>query len=479
MNKSSIFVWGISFFLLGSFLGVSKQTGIILPLILFVFGLFCSFKIKERRLKIFAIFLVFFLLGFLKAEVSSWETSTYSKYYGQKAFFKATITKDPEIYKQRFKRITLKPEGFDQMLLTTFFSRDQYFYGDHVFVSGKIKEPRSDDDFNYKRYLQSKNIYAQISSPEIFVLTKANGFTLNSNPAIFWSLKFKHWVYKQFQQKLPKEQAGLLVSLLVGQKELLSEQTITEFTKAGLAHIIAVSGFTLTLILLFCNKLGAYIGKKKAWIICLAVAFLYIVMADFAAGVIRAALMSGIFVFGKSLGRQYALLPALAFTAGALVFLNPLIIKYDIGFMLSFLSILGILFFVPPLEILLEKIHIPKRFEIRSIIATTLAAEIVTVPLTLYYFQQFSVVAPLSNLLILPILPICLALGYLVCFPLIGFLIAKILLIPLNYSLFVVSTLSSFKYSTLNFKIQASVLILAYIGIFLFYRALMRKLKDV
>ena len=159
MNKSSIFVWGISFFLLGSFLGVSKQTGIILPLILFVFGLFCSFKIKERRLKISAIFLVFFLLGFLKAEVSSWEESKYSKYYGQKAFFKATIAKDPETYKQKFKRITLKPEGFDQMLLTTFFTRDQYFYGDHVFVSGKIKEPRSDDDFNYKRYLQSKNIH--------------------------------------------------------------------------------------------------------------------------------------------------------------------------------------------------------------------------------------------------------------------------------------------------------------------------------
>ncbi|MHB8871322.1 MAG: ComEC/Rec2 family competence protein, partial [Candidatus Doudnabacteria bacterium] len=321
MNKSSIFVWGISFFLLGSFIGVSKQTGLIFPLVVFLFVLFYSFEFKKRSLVISSIFLSFFLFGFFKAEISSWEQSKYLKYYDKRVFFKATITKDPETYKQKFKRITLKPDGLDQMLLTTFFTRDQYFYGDHVFVSGKIKEPRSDDDFNYKRYLQSKNIYAQISSPEIFVLTKASGFTLNSNPAIFWSLKFKHWVYKQFQDKLPKEQAGLLVSLLVGQKELLSEQTITEFTKAGLAHIIAVSGFTLTLILLFCNKLGAYIGKKKAWAICLAVAFLYIVMADFAAGVIRAALMSGIFVFGKSLGRQYALLPALALTAGVLVFL--------------------------------------------------------------------------------------------------------------------------------------------------------------
>ena len=477
MNKSSIFVWGVCFLLLGAFLGVSFNKGIWYALV-FLLVLFLVTHLKHERLKTLAILLIFFSVGFLKAELSSWKQSQYQSFYDKKVYFKGYIVKDPETYKQKFKRITLRPENQKQLLLTTLFTRDQYFYGDYVFVSGKIKEPNSEGDFNYKRYLESKNIYAQLSSADIFVLSPAKGSSFKYNPAIYWSLKFKHWVYKQFQQRLPKEQAGLLVSLLVGQKELLSEQTITEFTKAGLAHIIAVSGFTLTLILLFCNKLGAYIGKKKAWAICLAVAFLYIVMADFAAGVIRAALMSGIFVMGQSFGRQYALLPALAFTAGLLVLQNPLIIKYDIGFMLSFLSILGILFFVPLIESFLEKLHIPKKFEIQSILATTLAAEISTIPLTLYYFKQFSVVAPISNLLILPILPVALALGYLVCLPLIGFLIAKLLLIPLNYSLFVVSKLAALKYSTLNFGISSSVLIATYIGICLGYIALKRRLKD-
>lgn len=478
MNKSSIFVWGVCFLLLGAFIGVSFNVGIYYALVVLLITFFLAIRLKHGKLKALAILLVFFLLGFLKAEISSWNQSTYTNYYDKKVYFKGYIVKDPETYKQKFKRITLKPDNKKQLLLTTLYTRDQYFYGDYVFVSGKIKEPNSEGDFNYKRYLESKNIYAQISSPDIFVLTPAKGVSFKYNPAIYWSLKFKHWVYQQFQQRLPKEQAGLLVSLLVGQKELLSEKTITEFTKAGLAHIIAVSGFTLTLILLFCNKLGVYIGKKKAWAICLAVAFLYIVMADFAAGVIRAALMSGIFVIGKSFGRQYALLPALALTAGLLVLQNPLIIKYDIGFMLSFLSILGILFFVPLIEMFLEKLHIPKKFEIQSIIATTLAAEISTIPLTLYFFQQFSVVAPISNLLILPLLPVCLALGYLVCLPLIGFLTAKLLLIPLSYSLFVVSKLAAFKYSTLNFGISSSVLVVTYIGICLGYVALKRRLKD-
>jgi len=478
MNKSSIFVLGVCFLLFGAFLGVSLNRGIYYALAILLTMFLLAIYSKNKRLKILAILLIFFLLGFLRAELSSWKKSTYKNYYDQKVYFKAYIVKDPETYKQKFKRITLKPENRKQLLLTTLYTRDQYFYGDYVFVSGKIKEPNSAGDFNYKRYLESKNIYAQISAPDIFVLTPAKGISFKYNPAIYWSLKFKHWVYKQFQQRLPKEQAGLLVSFLVGQKELLSEKTITEFTKAGLAHIIAVSGFTLTLILLFCNKLGVYIGKKKAWAICLAVAFLYIVMADFAAGVIRAALMSGIFVLGQSLGRQYALLPALALTASFLVLQNPLIIKYDIGFMLSFLSILGILFFVPAIEMFLEKLHIPKKFEIQSIIATTLAAEISTIPLTLYYFQQFSVVAPISNLLILPMLPVSLALGYLVCLPLIGFLTAKLLLIPLNYSLLVVSKLAALKYSTLNFSISNTVLIITYIGIFLGYIGIQKRLKD-
>ncbi len=478
MNKSSIFVFGVSFFLSGSFLGVSFKTGIGSAIFIFVFALLLALLIKDKRLRISMILLSFFMLGFLKAEFSSWKMSEYAKYYDRKVFFKGYIAKDPETYKGKFKRITIKAEGTKQLLLATLFTRDQYFYGDYVFVSGKIKEARSFGDFDYKRYLETKNIYAQISSPEIFVLSKAHGFSFKYNPGIYWSLRFKRWVYKQFQERLPKEQAGLLVSLLVGQKELLSEKTISEFTKAGLAHIIAVSGFTLTIILLFCNKLGTYIGKKKAWAICFLVAFLYMVMADFAAGVIRAALMSGIFVIGKSLGRQYSLLPALAFTASLLVFLNPLIIKYDIGFMLSFLSILGILFFVPIIEIFLKKLKVPERFEIRAIIATTLAAEISTIPLTLYYFQQFSIVAPLSNLLILPIIPVCLALGYLVCIPLIGFLTAKVLLIPLNYTLFVVSRLAAFKYSTLNLKINSFVLTLGYIGVFLGYWFLKTRLKD-
>jgi competence protein ComEC len=382
----------------------------------------------------------------------------YQAFLEQKVILDGYVVSDPEKYAFNQQRFEIIPETkFKQRILATSSARTPLAYGDKIYLIGKIKTPKSTGEFDYVNYLAAQNIYAEISAPQIFIVGKTI-----LNPVVYFGLKVKHFVYRRFQRYLPQEQSALLIALIVGQKDLMSKNAVNAFNAAGVAHLIAVSGFVLTLLLIFSEKLGAYIGKKKVLVLCLALAIIYIVMANFAAGVIRAALMTGIYLLSKRFGRQYQVLPALALTAALLVAINPLIIKYDIGFMLSFLSILGIVLYVPLLKIILSKL--PEQFQIKEIVATTLAAQLITAPLVIYYFKQFSLIAPVTNLLIVPTIPVTLWLGYSLCLPWVAAIAAKPLLVVLNFILMAVFGLAQISHASIALSIGWRALVGIYIA---------------
>jgi len=346
-------------------------------------------------------------------------SSEFTPLYGTKAAVRGLITADPEAKNGRMN-FTVRPEGLRQEILITVFSGRDLRYGDSVYIQGKLAAPKPFGDFDYPDYLAAKNIYGEMFLPDVFVLKRGQGSWL-----VAQSLKLKHYLFARFLAVLPAQPAALLIALISGDKNYLTADNTAAFNNTGLAHLIAVSGYKLTLVLIALDSALPYLGRKKVLVLSAGFSIFYAVMADFAPAVLRACIMSGLFVLAKALGRKYAILPALLVTAALLLWFNPLLIKYDLGFILSFSGILGIIFFAPVFQIILRKL--PKKFGLKEVLISSLAAQLATTPLMLYFFHQFSLAAPLANILTVPLLGPGIIAGYFCAFPGLGRLIAWML----------------------------------------------------
>jgi competence protein ComEC len=418
---------------------------------------------------IFILFLVF-LIVLVWIRISFWQAkSEYANFFGQKVVLQGKVAADPQI-KNSKSIIVLSVAGYRQKILVQFFGAPNFEYGNTLFIIGKITAAKPFDDFDYPDYLAAKNIYAQIFYPQAFVLSKSKG-----NVVIYYGLKIKHYLFEKIGKNLQKQQAGLLISLISGNKDFLDPADVQAFNATGIAHIIAVSGFKLTLIFISLEALVGVISRRKILVLSIFFAACYLIMTDFAPAVMRAIIMSAVFFGAKLSGRQYRTLPALLLTAVILLAANPLIIKYDIGFILSFTGILGIIFFGPLLHQALHKI--PAKFGLKEIFISTLAAQIATAPIIAYFFHQFAIVGPLTNLILIPLLGPTIIAGYFCALPFFGKFLALAIKIPLAIMLLTAHLFAGFKYSSLQLNISSRLLAAAYLAEFVIYLAILLMLK--
>ena len=118
----------------------------------------------------------------------------------------------------------------------------------------------------------------------------------------------------------------------------------------------------------------------------------------------RAGVMAVILLLAQYLGRLSQATRAVIFAASLMLFLNPLLLKSDVGFQLSFLAVLGIIYFQPVLGKWLRKVPDYKIFPVRATLSTTLSAQVFTMPVLLYNFGYVPLLSPLTNILIVPFL---------------------------------------------------------------------------
>jgi competence protein ComEC len=467
--RNSVFLF--SLFIILIFL--SYQSLLLIMLALGSFLLFWKLERKRLLLILILVSFVFLRMALTFNQVSQKE-QTFKDLIGTKIVTEGIVVNDPQ--KKEFiahlnqQVFYLKTLGLKEKIRVSTTSGQNIQYGDLVLVVGKLKQAEPFSNFNYPMFLASAGVYAQIQSGEVYILKHEA-----ANPLFSAALSFKHLLFRRFQQNFPKEQAGLMIALLTGDKNYLSKGAQNSFSLTGTAHIIAVSGFILTLIMLGIFEFRTTLGNKVTLGLIFLAAFLYLVMAGFAPGVIRAALMSLILIICKLKRREYLLLPALLFTASVLLLLNPLLLIYDLGFIFSFLSILGIYLFNPFFNYYLA--NIPSRFGIREILSSTFSAQLVTAPLTAYYFQTFSIVAPIANLVILPLIPPILTVGYLAVLPLVGKLVAYLLFLPLEYILRSINFLARLPFASLFFQPSKAGVVAIYFIELLLWLWLNQRLK--
>lgn len=215
----------------------------------------------------------------------------------------------------------------------------------------------------------------------------------------------RQWSTQELARLYGEPTAGFLQGLLVGGNSTLSSTLQDAFRRSGTVHLVAVSGFNITIVMLFVAQLTQHLPLPRAlrFLLQVLAVLTFLVIAGFTASAVRAAIM-GIAATGvRLLGRAVTPAVLILCVGSAMVLWNPFLLIYDLSFQLSFGAVLGLVLFARPLTSALY--WLPRFYALRETVATTLAAQVIASPLILGSFQTFSVIAIATNALILPLMP--------------------------------------------------------------------------
>jgi competence protein ComEC len=289
-------------------------------------------------------------------------------------------------------------------------------YGDEVALEGKLTAPSTH---------ATGDVQASMSFPRIVVGTN------DGNPLIAQLYHLRvHWA-TIMTQVLPQPLAALLIAIVLGLRTPTLKPLTQLFNVTGTAHLIVPSGFKVTIVagmIQNCTKwlqtgyISRYIpgrrynsGRWLQTILVIAGIALYTILSGAGAAALRSGIMGSLLVLAPRIGRTYNIYTALAFSAFIMSLQDPTVL-WDVGFQLSFLGTLGIVLFTPSIERRLHFLsHLPGGYIIAENCAVTMAAELATLPIFANTFQQISLVAPLTNMLTVPLLGILIILGLLIC----------------------------------------------------------------
>lgn len=281
----------------------------------------------------------------------------------------------------------------------------QLRYGDELLISANylpVEPPYNPAEFNFKQWLASKNIYHQtfIRQEQLIKLGDNKG-----NPIIAYALEVRKKQVEIYRKLIRDDEAFAVAStLILGYRADLSKETLAAYSKTGTIHALSVSGMHVGIIYIMLNWLLFFLDKQKAGrifkvvLICTLIWY-YSLLTGFSPSVLRSAIMLTAFILAKRLKRSTNSYNILAFTASSLLIYDPFLI-WDVGFQLSFIAVFGLVYYQPKIYKwwYFENKWIDKLW---SAVAMSLAAQLATLPLSVYYFHQFPVYFIISNLFIL------------------------------------------------------------------------------
>lgn len=293
-----------------------------------------------------------------------------------------------------------------------------YNYGDEIKFRGKIDrvETFETDDgkvFDYPQYLLMKfRAVGIVKYPkDVSLESEGNGNAIVSN-----ILQIKRKLENAILRSLPMPESALARGLLTGGSASFSDAFRQAMQRTGTSHIVAISGYNVTIIILIFflavrRRLG-YIAALASGFAALAA---FVILTGASASIVRAGIMGSLFLASKLVGRQNRVEYTVFLAAGVMVALNPLIVRYDAGFQLSFLAILGLVYLSKYFDSgLARRLPHYRRLggSVREAVSSTCAAQLVTWPIIAGMSGQISLVAPLVNAILLPLVPLTMAVSF-------------------------------------------------------------------
>lgn len=286
-------------------------------------------------------------------------------------------------------------------------------YGDCYLFKGKfnrLKPPQNPYAFDYAHYLQLRAVYISAFIPS----SKRSLMHTDSTSFVARSILLRNNLLKHIEHwNLPARQEQISKALLVGYRDEVDADLLQAYSAVGAMHVLAVSGLHIGIVYLVLGKLLFFLRSRKARVIkaflivlCL---WLYAAITGLSPSVVRAATMFTFVAVGVSLRRNTSVYNTLLASAMLLVMIKPTYL-FEVGFQLSYLAVFGIVWLQPKLEKLWRPTFRPLKF-VWDIVTVSVAAQVATFPLGLYYFHQFPGLFLLSNLLVLPLVTLLMYLG--------------------------------------------------------------------
>ncbi|MCK5320417.1 ComEC family competence protein [Candidatus Parcubacteria bacterium] len=424
-NKSKIFFASLLVFLFSIFVASFLPQKIIRhDLIFFALGLFCLalffYFPKSKKARITLIFFTVFFFGCWRYSIGLPKNYPDRIWYynGGEHKIIGVIVKEPDIRQTnqkleiKVKTVDDKIKGVKGKILVSVDLYPVFAYGDELEFICVLRAPEKYQGFSYDRYLARYDIYSVCYYPKIL---SHNQFVENNITAKFYKniYLFKNKVRLLINSSLNKNESDFARAIILGDKRALSVEVRENFSKSGLSHIAVISGLHISIIvaLLMFFLIFAGLNRNSAFYASGFFLFLYIILIGAPASATRAGLMGFLLLLSLKIGRLNKIANSLLLAAVILLLINPRLLRDDIGFQLSFLAVLGIIYIYPKIKRVLEKIFVFKKFKnnfsifIINTICITLSAQIITAPILLYNFGTVSLIAPVSNILVLWLLP--------------------------------------------------------------------------
>ena len=316
----------------------------------------------------------------------------------------------------RAKELIVPDKTFevDERTLIQTGSFPTHQFGDRLSVIGSLQTPQNFSDFDYIQYLKNKDIRTVMYSPKIKESQGLNlGFGTRFKIALYNKLfKIKELFENAIKHSLPEPYAAYINGILLGSRQDIPQSVKDAFNKTSTTHILAISGYNITIIAeALLGALVLIMRRKRAFWISVVIILLFTILTGASASVVRAAIMGLLLLFANGYGRLYNARNGIAMAAGLMVFLNPFVLFFDIGFQLSFLAVLGLIYVYPYLSSKFKKV--PEIWVLKENLLMTISAQTLVFPLLIYYFNQFSLVSLPANILVLPFMPLTMLFGFL------------------------------------------------------------------
>lgn len=354
-----------------------------------------AWLLRRTRLALASWFIIVLVLGLWRTAAWQEQNDRFVALIGQNVDLQGTIADDPTAGDNRqmsykLKSLTLLDKTTGQTVghlpgtITIYSYASALQRGYRLEVTGTVKHGYG-------------NALVSMSYPRMTILdTKQSELE-----------QWRQHFFAGMRTALPEPVSSFGLGLLVGIRALIPKNMQTELALVGLSHLVAVSGYNLTIIVRAVERSLGRFGRGITLNVNLWLISGFLIVTGASASIVRASLVSVLSLVAGFYGRRFPPLALILLTAAATGLYNPGYLT-DLGWLLSYLAFFGVLILAPAIE---ARLGHPKLVVVRLFIESA-AAQLLTLPLILYFFNELSIVAPITNLIILPMVPLAMATSF-------------------------------------------------------------------
>lgn len=425
MNNNYILYILVVGFTLGIFISSFIKLGfsfflflLLLAILIFAWGrFFAKDKTLISPIILLAIFIFSFGLGILRYEIKEIrnENVRLNSLLGEKVTLSGVISDEPAVKDQSVQLIVAEETGSKILVSTGLFP--EFEYGDEISVTGKLERPENFEtdtgrDFDYINYLAKEDIFYQISFAQAKFISAGHGSFLKTK-----LFAFKNAFTDKINLLIKEPESSLLGGLLLGAKNSLGKELQNDFRVAGVSHIVALSGYNISIVAVGIMYVLAFLPKALSLSFGVLGILLFAIMTGGTATVMRASIMALLVLLARGTNRKYDITRALLLAGVFMLIQNPKILVFDISFQLSFLATIALIFISPLVEKRVTFITLwggqADKYKLREIVVSTIATQIFVLPFLIYKTGLVSVFGLLANVLILPFISWVMLFGFL------------------------------------------------------------------